>query len=377
MSFRPYFLQGGTALERGLQTAAEALGQGIINRAEQTTYQNALEQLGIPFNTAQALTRLATSSQGGMTEATRLVSDYIARQGGLTPRTQAGMAQSVPQQGVETIKDKVNVDENGNVIDVTQDALVSFQKDPTYDPFEGLKPAERVKRQEIFYKDNSGIQLSNSEKIKSLKKKAGDLRQMDQLNESGNLPSGVGQLFNVNPDGTLKFTQLATPEAQLYAKLVADQIKGAKDTFGGRVTNFEVDSFVKTFPTLSNSRDGRSLINKVVTIKNEIEKLDADALEAVYKTYGSRGIDPTDARRFAEDFKKPQEDALYQRLENLVPEFEKQQELIKIREKIPKGRILVQLTDQSGNKAFYQPLEKDFEELKADYESKGQILERL
>ena len=51
MSFRPYFLEGGTALERGLQTAAEALGQGIINRAEQTTYQNALTQLGIPLDT--------------------------------------------------------------------------------------------------------------------------------------------------------------------------------------------------------------------------------------------------------------------------------------------------------------------------------------
>ncbi len=378
MSFRPYFLQGGTALERGLQTAAESLGQGIINRAQQTTYQNALEQLGIPLDTAQALTRLATTSQGGMTEATRLVSDYISRQGGLTPKTQAGMAQSVPQQGVETIKDKVNVDENGNVIDVSQDALVTYQRDSTIDPFKGLKPAEVVKRQEIFYKDNTPIQIENFDKIKNVKEKATSLKQMQQLNDTGNLPSGLGALANVKEDGSLRFPQFATDESNLYVSLLSNQLSGAKEIFGSRITNFDLESFMKIWPNLTNTQESRRLINNVLTIKNDIEKLNAEGLDAVYKEYGSRGIDPADARREAKKFIKPQEDVLFKRLENLVPEFEEQKELDKLKKKAEeKKRILVQVTDENGNKRLFQPLPEDFDALKAKYESAGQTLERI
>lgn len=378
MSFRPYFLQGGTALERGLQTAAESLGQGIINRAQQTTYQNALEQLGIPLDTAQALTRLATTSQGGMTEATKLVSDYISRQGGLTSRTQAGIAQSVPQQGVETIKDKVNVDENGNLIDVTQDALVTYQRDPAYNPFEGLKPAEAVKLQNTFYKDNQPIVLENFDKIQNTKVKATSLKQMQQLNDTGNLPSGLGALANVKEDGSLRFPQFATDESNFYVSLLKNQLSGAKEIFGSRITNFDVEAFMKIWPNLTNTQESRRLINNVLTIKNEIEKLNAEALDAVYKEYGSRGIDPADARREAKKFIKPQEDVLFKRLENLVPEFEEQKELDKLKKKVEeKKRILVQVTDENGNKQLFQPLEKEFDALKAGYEAAGQIVERL
>ncbi len=369
MSFRPYFIEGGTALEKGLQTAAEALGTGVVERANQTTFQNALNQLNLPPNTSEALSRLA-NTPGGRTEAVKIAGELIQRGGGL------GLQFGQPAPPAQ-VTDKVSIDEKGNV--VTEDVSTKIQYDPavTENLFQGLKSSERVKRQESFRKENNPIILENNETNRGLKKRASDLKQMKQLNDSGKLTSGFGRLFNLRDDGSIRFTDLASVEDENYIKLVADQIKGAKDAIGARPTVFSLDSFLKTWPSLSNTNEGRDLINQVISVKTQLEKLRSDALANVYNEYGAQNIDPATAQKIANQSTKAEEDALYEQLENIYPAFQRQQEIIKFREKIPKGRILVQLTDQSGNKTLYQPLEKDFDELKAESESKGQILERL
>jgi hypothetical protein len=377
MSFRPYFLEGGTALERGLQTAAEALGQGIINRAEQTTYQNALTQLGIPLDTAQALTRLATMSKGGMTEATKMVSDYISRQGGLTPSTQAGMAKGKSQQGVENITDNVNVDENGNVIDVTQDASVRLKRDSTYDPFVNRTPKERVQLQNMFYKDNEIKRSDNFEKIKGAKNKAIALMQLQQLNDTGNLPEGLGGIYSLNADGTLKFPSFANEETIAYANTLANQLTQAKQIFGGRgITDADLGYFFNMLPSLSGTKGSRTLINRMLQVKNDLEKLDAEALEEVYSVYGTSNVSPSDATKFANEWKKPQEEILVQRLKNIFPEFENERIIEKEKKNLASGRMLIGII-KDGKRTVMNIAKNKFDDTKAKYEAEGITVEPL
>jgi hypothetical protein len=53
---------------------------------------------------------------------------------------------------------------------------------------------------------------------------------------------------------------LENPSSELYNKLSQDLLKGLPDTYGSRILKVEVDNFLKTIPTLSNSPDGRRMI---------------------------------------------------------------------------------------------------------------------
>jgi len=370
MSFRPYFIEGGTALERGLQTAAEALGKGVVERANQTTFQRALNQLNLPPNTSEALSRLA-NTPGGRTEAVKIAGELIQRGGGLGLQ----FGQPVPP---DKVTDKVSFDEKGNV--VTEDVSTKIQYDPavTENLFQGLKSSERVKRQESFRKENNPIILENIETNRGLKKRASDLKQMKQLNDSGKLTSGLARVFNVRDDGSVRFNALASVEDQDYIKLVADQIKGAKDAIGARPTVFSLDSFLKTWPTLSNTNEGRDLINQVISVKTQLEKLRSDALKDVYNEYGAQNIDPATAQKIANQSTKAEEDALYEQLENIYPAFQRQQQIQKdVKALQNKGMLLVRITDENG-KIQETSIKKDqLPKLKAKYDALGLPVEVL
>ena len=53
---------------------------------------------------------------------------------------------------------------------------------------------------------------------------------------------------------------LDDPSSELYNKLSQDLLKGLPETYGSRILKVEVDNFLKTIPTLSNSAEGRRMI---------------------------------------------------------------------------------------------------------------------
>lgn len=53
---------------------------------------------------------------------------------------------------------------------------------------------------------------------------------------------------------------LEDPSSQLYQKLSLDLLKGLPETFGNRILKVEVDNFLKTIPSLTNSSEGRRMI---------------------------------------------------------------------------------------------------------------------
>jgi len=163
----------------------------------------------------------------------------------------------------------------------------------------GLKPVERIRREDQRYKTNLKPYEQWQDKTKSLASESRRIDVMKQLNESGKLPKGIG-LLNVDMMGNLRFPRLSSREAQKYQKLLNEFVQNARESFGARVTNFELDVFLKRLPTLWNSTEGRQSVLKQMEIVNQINDLyEKGKLEAVKKAGGIRKIDVDQAEEYA------------------------------------------------------------------------------
>ncbi len=163
----------------------------------------------------------------------------------------------------------------------------------------GLTPSERVKRQDQRYTTQTPLLNKNSTLIHGLENEGLSIGLLNELNESGLVGQGAHNL-NINPKtGELLIPKAATPEEQLFVKTVNDFTVKAKDSFGARVTNFELDRFMQRLPTLANSEEGRRLILRQMSIINEINALEAKEIQKVFDQYGVRNIDYADAENIA------------------------------------------------------------------------------
>jgi hypothetical protein len=120
--------------------------------------------------------------------------------------------------------------------------------------------------------------------------------RFDRLNElfspdlEKKFPSAFAAALLTN-DGELRPTALATlsPEAQESLKLIADNLSGAKDTFGARVTNFDLQSYMKRLPSLLNTADGRRRVLRDLRIMNDLNKRHAEGVLNIVEREGGPG----------------------------------------------------------------------------------------
>lgn len=163
----------------------------------------------------------------------------------------------------------------------------------------GLTPNQRVDRQEKRYMVQTPLVMKNNEQLGSLESEQRSLDLLSELDNSGKVGEGLNNL-NINPfEGSLIIPKLATSEEQLFVKTVNDFTVKAKDSFGARVTNFELDRFMQRLPTLANSREGRELIIRQMKIVNQINQLEKRAIQKQFDKYGVRNIDYAEAENIA------------------------------------------------------------------------------
>jgi hypothetical protein len=101
-------------------------------------------------------------------------------------------------------------------------------------------------------------------------------------------------------DGELRPTAAAllSPEAQESVKLIADNLSGAKDTFGARVTNFDLQAYMKRLPTLLNSTEGRRRVLRDLRLMNKLNtEHEKGVLEIIEKEGGPGKISLSQAER--------------------------------------------------------------------------------
>jgi len=153
-----------------------------------------------------------------------------------------------------------------------------------------MKFDERIKWENNNEKENNKELKETQTKKKAYAQNDILINSMTKVNDSGKLPSGIGKTIIDPSTGDIRPTaQLAgivNPETQLYVKNLKQWLKGAKDFFGARVTNFDVSSFMAQLPSLLNNEQGRRLILKQMKYVNDLEAIHNNTLNEGLKKYG-------------------------------------------------------------------------------------------
>lgn len=131
---------------------------------------------------------------------------------------------------------------------------------------------------------------------------------------------------------------LSNPDTEEYRKLETDFIRDARDVFpGGRITNYEIQSYLKTIPTLSNSKEGREVIIRNRKLLNDAKLLRYDEYKKILKE--NNGKKPPNMGVILEeriaDRMLTLEDQFKEGLDKITEKYQ-----TPIRMKDPQGRII-------------------------------------
>ena len=182
--------------------------------------------------------------------------------------------------------------------------------------------AERVKW------ENSNEKENNTELKDSIAKKKGYrnsdrlINSMTQINDGGYLPKGLGKFIQIDPATgemrtSAKALEGANAQTQLYIKNLAEWQKGAKEIYGARITNFDLQSFMNMLPSLSNNEQGRRLILKQMKYVNDLESIYNNSLNEAIKKYG-RKANFSQIASIVDDKVAQKEEDLMGKINNLV-----------------------------------------------------------
>lgn len=189
-----------------------------------------------------------------------------------------------------------------------QEEKLPQQKDDYAYDFSGLLPNEVQAKKNILRKENISILQDAEKKLKSLNNQKSRVTFMENL--SNKLPDGFFQKMTRGIDpftGKIIVSDLATPEAELFVKIVNDFTDAAKDSYGARVTNFDLEQFLKRLPTLANTTEGRKLIfDYMKNIHKMDEKYDKNLIKT-FQDYSLEGISQENVLRKVEKMMETQD----------------------------------------------------------------------
>ncbi len=181
-----------------------------------------------------------------------------------------------------------------------------------------------LKEQQIAKQEKAARFKATKEERKDIIQKAQsarvvlkDLDRMDELNKSGKLDTP--DVVEFLKRSGLDIPALLNPDSQEFQKIAAGFLRDAKTYFGGRITNYDIEQFLKTIPSLSQTPEGR---HRVIAGLKQLKRGDLaynDALKEIMKE--NESVPPYDlleqiedriepklnkvAEKFKEDISKP------------------------------------------------------------------------
>jgi hypothetical protein len=118
------------------------------------------------------------------------------------------------------------------------------------------------------HQDNKKFTSKGRERAESAEEGEGIVNAMESLENTGKVESGPWAEL-LSKHGLESFLN---PESIAFEKLRATFLGGAKNVIGGRVTNQEMQQFMKSIPSLSQSPEGRAMIYANMRNKFELDK---------------------------------------------------------------------------------------------------------
>ncbi len=113
------------------------------------------------------------------------------------------------------------------------------------------------------------------------------LNRMQELSDKGEVSTPL--LIKALDTIGLPIGILSNPDTEEYRKLETDFIREARDIFpGGRITNYEIQSYLKTIPSLLNSKEGRESIIRNRKLLNEAKEVKYNEYKNILKENGGK-----------------------------------------------------------------------------------------
>ena len=181
---------------------------------------------------------------------------------------------------------------------------------------------ENEKLRRDSYKETKEDRKAFLSDYQSAKSSLADLERMEKLEEEGKLDT-PGYLQFLERSG-FDIPALMNPGSEEFNKIAANFLRDAKIYYGGRVTNQEMEQFLKTVPSLSQSPEGRKRV--IANLKNlaRVKKERYQAYKDIKQE--NNGIIPVDIAEQVED-------RLDSRLDHLAEQFKKD-----LDRKVPEGQ---------------------------------------
>ena len=193
-------------------------------------------------------------------------------------------------------------------------------------PPKGFTRKEWAQERKGWIKTNNENLKSAREHLKGNKRDVLGTKKLTKLNESHELPEGL-ERWIINPKtgeirNIVQLAGKAPTAAQEWTKEIARFGNRAKDAYGSRVTNFDLMQYMKQFPSLLNTSEGRKNILKMMEVNYELDSLYDTAIQTIIDKYGASNIPPEEADRLARERISSREKDLEDQYINLESENE-------------------------------------------------------
>lgn len=185
----------------------------------------------------------------------------------------------------------------------------------------GFTPKEWAAARTGWSKSNNEALSKARDRIKGNKRDILGTKKLQKLNDSGELPEGL-ERWIINPNngevyGYAQLAQKSPKAAQEWVKEIARFGNRAKDAFGSRVTNFDLFQYMKQFPSLLNTPDGRRNILRMMEINYDLDSLYDSAVQRIIDEKGVSNIPPEEVDRVARNMIQDREEKLFDEYLNL------------------------------------------------------------
>lgn len=139
------------------------------------------------------------------------------------------------------------------------------------------------------------------------------LNRMEEIIKKGKLPwpgprAFVNAVFRPFLGKDFDLSELGNPDAAEFKKLQNDFLRDAKSIFGSRLTNFDVESFLKIVPNLSTTSEGNLRIIHELRLVNEAARIKKQTMDSIIKENG--GKRPENLDSLVEQKAKPELDRI-------------------------------------------------------------------
>lgn len=322
----------GTGLGTGLQLLAQNRLQAMSERESAQKTQAGLEALGYDPSTAEKLSGLESNI------ISQLVKSRLAE--GISQPLLDQEVRGMPSQrevfasALTNILGRPDIEAEGGVPAQLQEGVPSEEGIviPALEESKALQIAkfglERKKIEEQqrleFRKESREDQKIIDKKsegfIKDIKKAARTAKRNNiNLNKMEKL-AFVGKFHGPTPNALLDtlgrgifglrldLSGIRGADAEEFQALSAEFVRGVKDIFGGRITDNEIRLFMKTLPTLTNSREGMLRIISNMRVANNAAELRNTAMREIISE--NKGKIPRDLENLIDDRVGPELDRL-------------------------------------------------------------------